>query len=255
MHVDAIIARHRGRKRMWVPNPHGVQLLGRSARQLARSSASKLSQPSAVRCLRRLKALMAAERVCKLMIADHVVELIDGHGLRAIDIARETGWRPSDISQMHRTATAFPPAQRPNDVPYNHLLLATRMVRKFPILGMTAAQALAEICSAGLSQHRDVTRHFATLAREAAPRLMALPAEPQAHEPFDRTYHSRFQDLRGVFPDRSIQILHVDPVYVYARGLYGSRSARSLECDNADRESAIATVIDLLRRSLRAGAG
>jgi hypothetical protein len=42
----------------------------------------------------------ALERVCKLMIGDLLVQLIDGHGLRAIDSARETGYRPAEVGGL-----------------------------------------------------------------------------------------------------------------------------------------------------------
>ena len=38
------------------------------------------------------------ERSCKLLRGDLLVELIDAHVLRAIDIARHTGEKPSDPS-------------------------------------------------------------------------------------------------------------------------------------------------------------
>src|SRR5688572_7853582 len=106
--MDTQIVVTRRRPRVWAPTHQSVHQLSRSARQLARSSANKIVRPAVARCLEKLKVAMAMERAIKLKIADLIVELVDGHGLRAIDVARETGWRPGDISQMYATARAFP---------------------------------------------------------------------------------------------------------------------------------------------------
>src|SRR5690349_5225668 len=125
MEMEAVEVRCR-RARTWAPTYASVHKLSRSARQLAQSSASRIRRPAVARCLEKLKLAMEIERAAKLKIADLVVELIDGHGLRAIDIARETGWRPGDISEMYSTAVAFPPHRRPAGARFNHLLMATR---------------------------------------------------------------------------------------------------------------------------------
>jgi len=76
-----------------------------------------------------------------------------------------TGERPSDLSQMYTVAKTFPRRLRPEDARYNHLLMAMRMTRRFPGLGMTPSDAYNEIVGSGLTQHRDVTRHFSTMTR------------------------------------------------------------------------------------------
>ena len=79
------------RERKWAPNLSDVNQLSRSARQLARNSASKIAQPAASKRLGEYQKLLLMERSCKIRRGDLLVELLDGHGLRAIDIARETG--------------------------------------------------------------------------------------------------------------------------------------------------------------------
>jgi DNA modification methylase len=240
------------RPRQWVPTKDHVDRLSRSARQAFENSASRIARPDVARCLSEIRTLRAVERACKLREGDRLVELIDGHGLRAIDLARELGDRPSDISEKYRTAKTFPPHLRPDGVPYNHLLMAARMLRKFPQLGFTAAGALAELQRSGLTQHRDVGRHFARLALAASHRfVLPLPADDSNDPLIGRTHHRRFQDLLDLFPDRSIQVLHLDPPYVYdRRGGYNCRSAHSLTCDNRDPTGAVQTVLDLLHHWL-----
>jgi DNA modification methylase len=179
-----------------------------------------------------------------------LVRLVEEDGLRAIDIARATGLRQADLCQMMATARTFPPSARPPGVQYNILLLATRMLRKFSGLGLSPADALAEIQRAGYSQHRDVTRHFSQLARAAELRR-ALPAPlPVGDGILNSMHHARFQDVLHRVPDRAAKIIHVDPPYIYrttAHGGYGSSSARSRACDNGDGAAALSLVIDLLR--------
>lgn len=256
MMITSELALRPKRTRTWAPTPGGVAALSRSARQLARSSANRIAKPSVARCLEKLKLAMAMERALKLKIADLVAELIGGHGLRAIDIARETGWRPADISEMYSTVRLFPPENRPRGVTYNHLLLATRMIHRFPEMRMRPIQVYGEIRSAGLSQHRDVTRHFDRLVRQAQSRRLSAPksTQPNNGSPIGRTFHARFQDVLPLFDDHSIQIFNLDPPYVFA-GQYGertyrSRSARSLSCD-AGHDPAAAT--ELVKDALRDG--
>lgn len=194
--------------------------------------------------------LTAVEHACKLLRADLLARLVDEDGLRPIDIARATGLRQADLSEMYATATTFPSDARPEGVPYNVLLLATRMIRKFPQLRIRPATVLGEIRRLGFSQHRDVSRHFAQLARAAEMRR-ALPAPRASSDGItDSLHHACFQDLLHRVPDGSVKIIHCDPPYVYQNtksGAYSSRSTRSQHCDNATSEAAVGLVIDLLR--------
>jgi len=233
--------------RAWVVAPEGLPTLSRSARHLAKSSASRIAKPQVIECLGRLKLVMSFERVCKLMMGDLLVELVDGHGLRAIDIARETGYRPADLSEMLKTARMFPARERAADVGYNPFLLATRMLAKFPELKLSPQRVLGEILDRRFSQHRDVTRHFSQLARQSGSRADRLLPDLRKQGDFrNRAHHARFQDLLPLFPERSISALHIDPPYLYKRGTYRFHSARSLVCDSSDPDAAIQIVIDLL---------
>ena len=120
--------------RAWAATADAIDLLGRGARRLAKKSAAELSKPAVVKCLRRLRKLLHAERASKLGQGDVLVEMIDRHHLRAIDIARQTNQRPADLSQMYNTCRMFPPRRRRKGVPYNTYFLALRIVRKFKTL-------------------------------------------------------------------------------------------------------------------------
>lgn len=241
-----------GRKpRHWAATTATIPSLGPGAKRLASISAVQLARAPVAKCVKTFCKLLADERTCKLRQGDLLIELIDRHRLRAIDIARQTRQRPSDLSQMYQTCKMFPPRMRRKAVPYNHYFLAMRMVRKFKTLNLSPAAVLGEIGRLGFTQHRDVTAHFAAQVRRAE---SALPTAPKSkgstHRPFNMAYHAPFQTLLSVFPDNSIKVLHVDPPYLYpkqTKGRYPGTSARSLACDNRDAADAINVVIDMLR--------
>lgn len=199
----------------------------------------------------RLRNLLSQERQCKLAQGDLLVELIDRHELRPIDIARKTRQRPNDLSQMYHTCRLFPKRKRRGNVPYNAYLMATRTARKFKTLALTPSQILAEILRNRLTQHRHVTAFFSTKVRAAEnDRAITSAATDPTGQPFNRIYHAPFQSLLNRFPDGSIKVLHVDPPYVYPQrthGRYAGGSASQRGCDNDKATESIRLIEDLLR--------
>lgn len=226
-------------------NAHSAEkTLKRSAARLARSASGILATPAVAKAIKKLQKLMAIEQAARMAQADLIVALIDGHGLRAIDIARQLGVRPKQVTNLYKTAVAFPPRKRPAKAVYNHLYLAALMTRKFPELKMTPTEALGELDRTGLTQHRDISRHFGALARNR----LALASYRHADAPVGMIL-SRFQEAKDRFSKGSIKLLVVDPPYYYPRqanGGYGRKGASRLEADEADREGAVGSVLDLL---------
>lgn len=244
-------AKGQRKSRVWAATPAEMVLLGRGAKRMAKRSASTLAAPTVKKTMMRLRELLRAERLCKLRQGDVLVQLIDHHQLRAIDIARQTKQRPNDLSQMYLTCRMFPPRMRRRDVPYNLYFMAMRMVRKFKHLQLQPMDVLTEIQERGFTQHRDVTAHFSAKARQVENKRAVRLAELMTPEqPFNRAYRAKLQALLNVFPEQSIKLLHVDPPYVYPSrgdGRYAGGSARSQNCDSASADESIALVIDLLR--------
>src|SRR5690349_3609271 len=109
------------RNRTWATTREGTSTLARSARHLARVADQRLATRSAARCLANYQQVTAIEHAAKLARGDLLVELIDVHGVRAIDIARRTGERPGDLSEMAAVCRTFPRGTRPRNVVFNHL--------------------------------------------------------------------------------------------------------------------------------------
>lgn len=237
--------------RVWALTSAEMVRLARGANRMAKKSAEKMATPGASNSLSRLRKLLRAERLCKLRQGDVLVQLIDRHQLRPIDIARQTKQRPNDLSQMYLTCRLFPPRVRRRDVPYNAYFMAMRMVRKFKHLNLEPMDVLTEIRRMGFTQHRDVTAHFSAKARQVEnDRAVRLAELTMPDQPFNRAYHAKFQTLLNVFPDQSIKLLHIDPPYVYPSrgdGRYAGGSASSRSCDSAGADESIALVTDLLR--------
>lgn len=236
------------KKRVYAPTHQDVPLLSPAAQRVARISASRIAEPAVAAAISRLRELFATELKCRLAMCDVILELVEQHGLRQTDIARELGRAQSDISDILKTARAFPPADRPAGVPYNHLRLAADAARKFPSLRLSPHEALHTFRARGLTQTRDVSRLFATMDRNAAASAtLRLPAEETA-DAFNRAYHSSYQALLSVFPDRFIHLLHIDPPYADQSQAAQAKSACCNACDNAEPAEAIGVVVDLLRQ-------
>ena len=217
-----------------------------------KKSASGLFSPAALRHLAKLEQLFRLERRAKLMEGDTLVHLIDDCHLRPIDIGRQLHQRPNDLSQMYHTARMFPPAVRKPHVPYNHYLMAMRMIRKFKQLRMSPMRVLAEVMKRGFTQHRQVTAHFASKLRQQESRkAMQMALVEPGGQSFCRCYHAPFQSLLGVFPNGSIKIIHADPPYANYRrvadGRYSGGNLARTDSDSATAEAATAVTVDLLR--------
>jgi len=164
--------------------------------------------------MRSVVRLLRAERQNKLRLGDVLITLVEKHQLRIIDIARAVKERANHLCEAYHIARMFPPRIRHPHVPYTHYWMAMRAVRKFKTLRLDPLRTLAEIAANGFTQHRDVTRHFATKLREREScQTLSHSAMACVREGFNRCYHARFQTLLGVFPNSSIKILHADPPY------------------------------------------
>ncbi len=235
----------------WATTPDAVASLGCGAKRLAAKSATQFSTLAVMKRMVRLRQLLRAERLCKLRQGDVLIQLIDRHGLRAIDIARQTKQRPNDLSQMYQTCRMFPPRCRRRDVPYNSYFLAMRMVRKFKGLQLQPSEVLAEICRLRFTQHRAVTAHFSAKARRVGNgHAIQLAGTTAPLQLFNEAHHTRFQTLLDRVPDGSIKVLHVDPPYIYSNsvdGRYAGGSARHKTCDSSTAIESIVLVTSLLR--------
>lgn len=231
--------------------PYSIEKLKRGARRLAKKSDIRLREPGVARRLKKLEALLREDRQCKLRLGDVLVELVDGCGMRPVDLARATAERANHLSEMYYVAKSFPLAVRQPHVPYSHFLAAMRMVRKFKTLKLDPVATLREISSLGLTQHRDITAHFAAKMR-AHEAIGATPLVPAGASGWVNTcLHADVRAVVNGIADGSAKMIHCDPPYANYRrvpdGRYSGGSVTSTACDNGAGADAIALTVDILR--------
>lgn len=235
-----------------VRTPYPIEKLRRGAQRLHKKSAIRLSEPAVARRMRDLRRLVRSDRACRLKLGDVLVELIDQHELRPVDLARDLKERANHLSEMYHVARMFPRRFRQTHVPYSQYWATMRTVRRFRALKLDPMCALREIASLGLTQHRQITAHFASKLRatENATSLQKTSTDA-AHDWVNRCHHADFRKLLDVIPDASCKIIYVDPPYANYRrvadGRYSAGSMTRTECDNETGVEAVALTVDLLR--------
>jgi site-specific DNA-methyltransferase (adenine-specific) len=221
--------------------------------KLKAGSASRTLARGTVQKLQKLVYLFQIERDAKLKQGDILIQLIDVHHLRPIEIAGIVQTRRSDISQMYHTSKVFPPGQRRPEIPYNHYMLAMRMAGKFPTLNMAPARILEEIRRVGLTQHRQVTAHFAGILRRQ--QMLLLDGHLALGRAGDSScFYGRFQDRLPNLSDHSIKVIMADPPYASYRGKgagrYAGGNVRCMDGHNQVADDAITNTVDLLQLAL-----
>lgn len=238
--------------RITVKSPYGLENRRKGARYLAKKSDIRLLEPAVASRMQKLQKLVKSERQCKLQLGDVLVDLIDRYELRPVDLARELKERANHLSEMYHVSRMFPRKVRQLHIPYSHYWATMRVVRKFKMLKLNPLKTLQEIASLGLTQHRQITAHYADKLRRAESqtaqkRMKHLPASGWVN----KCHHADFRDMESVIPDQSVKILHVDPPYANYRrvadGRYSAGSITRLDCDNETAAEAIQLTVDLLR--------
>ena len=232
--------------------PYPTHKLRRGAQRLHKKSAIRLSEPAVARRMNVLRRLVRSDRECRLKLGDVLVELIDQHELRPVDLARDLKERANHLSEMYHVARMFPRRFRQTHVPYSHYWATMRTVRRFRALKLDPMCALREIASLGLTQHRQITAHFASKLRATENATSLKKTSTGAVQGWvDRCHHADFRKLLGVIPDASCKVIHADPPYANYRrvadGRYSAGSMTRTECDNETGEQAVELTVDLLR--------
>lgn len=240
-------------RKIEVRTPRPIDGLRQGALRLHQKSASRLREPVIAAKMKCLWHLVRTERQSKLKLGDALVELIDVHKLRPIDLARELKERANHLSELYHVAKMFPADVRQSHIPYTHYWMTMRCVRRFRTLKLDPLAALEEIASLGLTQHRQVTAYFAAKHR-AAEREASLSRASIADETgwLNRCFHADCRSVVNAIPDGSCKIIHADPPYACYRkvpdGRYAGGSTSRTDCDNKAGAEAIKLTVDLLRR-------
>jgi DNA modification methylase len=203
--------------------------------------------------MKSLRRLVQTERQSKLKLGDALVEMIDEHNLRPVDLGRELKERPNHLSELYHVAKMFPSVVRQSHIPYTHYWMTMRCVRRFRSLKLEPLTTLKEIASLGLTQHRQVTAHFAAKQRsaECETSITRMSDSPAAGW-LNRCINADCRSIVKSIPDESCKIVHADPPYACYRkvadGRYAGGSTSPIACDNKAGADAIKLTMDILRQ-------
>lgn len=200
--------------------------------------------------LRHFETLLDTEASTKWAIADALVELVDRHGFRFASLAQRYGRRRNTLSGYYHCAKTFAQDQRDVGISFAAYENARQAAKKF---GFEPLWCLRQICAAGLTQRRDVTRHFASIKREqdaAAVLATSSSDEPLLAGIVGRCHRADCRQIAKLLPDASVKLANLDlPYGPYGRYVDGKHEEFGLtrkECDGNSEESVLKLLDDLL---------
>ena len=186
-------------------------------------------------------------------IGDEVGRLKDSKGWKVGELANHFKYARNRLTEFYYTAKAFTTADRSSfSVPFSHYELARKASNKFP--QWSPSEAFAIIQKDGLTQRREVTRHFAALLRkeDAANALNAMADRLVANNSIINNCH--LEDCRTVaekLPANSIKIAFVDTPYGdyanYKNGEHSKGSASLNSFDMGTTQEVLTLTEDLFR--------
>jgi hypothetical protein len=188
-------------------------------------------------------------------IGDVVADLVGRHRLLLSVIAKAVGYSKARLSEFHLTAKTFTPAQRREGNFYD-ALMARRIWKAIPRLGMTPLVIRAEIMRLRGKRPRQIRVHFVQILLERERRKALTQGRkiaPSSLSLADRCYQSDWRDVIPKLPGGSVKVFLCDPPFGgYSwRGDGGYLSSRAdgsglrVDSDNNNAEEAIAVTLPL----------
>ena len=200
------------------------------------------------RRLARLKSLVAEATAQAWAIGDLVNEL-KAAGLTVTEQAELIGASRQRLSELRRTAAAFPAEERPTGVDIHFCTVAARSAKR---MGLRPGAVLDELVEQGIDSTRAATRYLAKRLRDQEG-LKLMATLPWPSSGWDRAVHGDFREsCRGCQPG-TVKLVVADPPYgryaKYRDGKHTTVAAGAQDCDGLDDDSARALTRDLFRLS------
>ena len=204
--------------------------------------------------LNDLRRLLQAEAENAFQIGDAVNVLKHQHEMKVKEVAEILGASAQRLSELRRTAMAFPKDQRDFKIDFHFYTIAARAARR---LNLSPTTVIKDIVRRRLDSTRRATRY---LARKIAARenlrikgLTAIIAVKHG-DLIGRCHHADYRKIISRLPDNSIKFIVADPPYgQYGQFLDGEHtritSARK-DCDGLRHEDAVELTTDLFRLAL-----
>ena len=204
--------------------------------------------------LNDLRHLLQAEAENAFQIGDTVNVLNRQHEMKVKEVAEILGASAQRLSELRRTATAFPHEARRFDVDIHFYTIAARAARR---LNLSPTTVIKDIVRRRLDSTRRATRY---LARKIAAREnlrikgSAVVIAVRGGGLIGRCHHADYRKVIGRLPDNSVKFIVADPPYgQYGQFLDGEHtrvtSARK-DCDGLRNEEAVELTTDLFRLAM-----
>ncbi|MEM6552588.1 MAG: DNA methyltransferase [Planctomycetota bacterium] len=182
-------------------------------------------------------------------IGDMVNRLKIEHKLKVKDIATMTGASRQRLSELRRTADAFPSKSRRLDRDIHFHTVAARAARR---LNLSPIAVVDEIIEKRIDSARQATRYLAERVREEETRqsLVLVECGPDTGV-IDRCHHRDFRNVLPLVSSGTVKLVLADAPYgsygKYSDGQHTRVSSTKRDCDALCDAEARSAVTDLLR--------
>lgn len=205
---------------------------------------------SARSLLSKLQRLLSGAAEQAFAIGDVVNQLKSEHGLCVKEIAGYLGASRQRLSEMRRTAAAFPARERRHEVDFHFYTIAGRAARR---LGMKPAAVLREVLKQKLQSTRQATAFLAQKIRERErlAKMGSAQSGPEDGDLINRCHHDDYRQVVARLEARSVNLVVADPPYgQYGRNRHGlptTTAATLKNCDGLNADAAVELITDMFR--------
>lgn len=170
-------------------------------------------------------------------------------GLKVKDIAVEVGASRQRLSELRRTAAAFPEASRRLDMDFHFRTVAARAAKR---MRLSPVAVLDEIIERRIDSTRQATRYLAERVREREARRLSKALTGDATgSTWSRCLRADFRDVLPSLPAESVKLILADAPYgtygMYKDGRHTRVTPARRDCDGMTNEAARQLVVELFR--------
>jgi hypothetical protein len=198
-----------------------------------------------------LRKLVRAADANAWAIGDMVNRLKTEQRMQVKDVARLVGASRQRLSELRRTAAAFPHDSRRLDRDIHFHTVAARAARR---LDLSPVVVLDEIIEQRIDSIRKATRYLAERMRACEAAIASAESgKAKAGRGINRCHHTDFRDVLQMLAKGSVKLILADAPYgTYGRyrdGQHTRVTAAGRDCDSLADADVRQVVLDLLRSS------
>lgn len=201
--------------------------------------------------LDKLIQLFQEESNNKFAIGDQIALLIEHKGLKISELAKLFKRKRNRLSEIYHTAKAFPPENRDNNISFSHYENARKATKLFKLDLMTT---LKELENKGITNTRDVTRHYANkdrMKRNSESADSSIWQQIGREELIGRCHNEDCRKVAERIDSNIVKIAWIDAPYgkygSYKDGHHDKGGAALNNCDNMTTANVKELIDDLLK--------